>query len=116
MLLIPCFKAVLMFFLMISLLCCYSESFTAFNLQRYVLMLLVAAETVSRTAIGCFFYLIANGWGVLCFDFDPLQATNCAKFLGIAYICHSSYFVTFGATTVHTYIRVSINCSAWKND
>ena len=57
-------------------------------------MLLVAAETVNRTAIACFFYLIANGWGILHFDFDPLQATSCAKFLGLAYICHSSYYVT----------------------
>ena len=68
-------------------------------------MLLVASETVNRTAISCFFYLIANGWGILHFDFDPMHATNVARFLGLAYISHSSYFVTFGAFTVHRYIR-----------
>ena len=68
-------------------------------------MLLVAAETVSRTAIGSMFYMIANGWGVLNFDYDPLEATNCAKFLAIAYLCHSSYFVTVGPWSVHLYIR-----------
>ena len=74
-------------------------------MQRYLLMLLVAVETVSRTAISCFFYLIANGWGVMRFDYDPLEATNAAKFLGIAYLCHSAYFVTVGTWRVHLYIR-----------
>ena len=68
-------------------------------------MLLVASETLSRTAIACFFYLIANGWGVLNFDYDPIEAINCAKFLGLAYLCHSAYFITVGAWTMHLYIR-----------
>ena len=58
--LIPCFKTVQWFFNLISLWSCTSESYTSYNMQRYLLMLLVAAETVSRTCIACFFYLIAN--------------------------------------------------------
>ena len=71
-------------------------------------MLSVASETVIRTTIGAFFFLVSKGWGTLHFDFDPLQATNCAKFLGAAYIVHSSYFVTVGADTAHTYIRFAV--------
>ena len=69
---IPLFKTIQCFILAISLMSCYGEGRTAYNFQRYVLMLIVAAETVNRTCIACFFYLIANGWGVLRFDFDPL--------------------------------------------
>ena len=60
MLLLPCFKTVQWFFTMISLWSCTSESYTSYNMQRYLLMLLVAAETVSRTGIACFLYLVAN--------------------------------------------------------
>ena len=75
---------------------CYATGHLAVNTQRYLLMLLVAAETVNRTAIASMFYMIGKGWGILNFDYDPLEATNCAKFLAIAYLCHSSYFVTVG--------------------
>jgi len=102
---IPIFKTVQLSVFAINLGTCYGSGHLAVNMQRYLLMLLVATETVSRTAIACFFYLIANGWGILRFDYDPLEATNCAKFLGIAYLCHSSYFVTVGSWRVHLYIR-----------
>ena len=50
-----------------------------------------------------------KGWGTLRFDMDPLEAMNCAKFMLLAYITHSSYFVTVGADTVHMYLRVSLD-------
>ena len=102
---VPLFKVVQCVMFSISLGLCYMESDIAINTQRYLLMLLVAAETVSRTAIATMFYMIANGWGVLNFDYDPLEAVNSAKFIAIAYLCHSSYFVTEGPWSVHLYLR-----------
>jgi len=104
-LLIPLFKTIQFFICACSVATCFGTSETAYTVQRYFLMLLVAAETVCRTAISCFFYLIANGWGVMRFDYDPLQATNCARFLGLAYLCHSAYFVTTGPFSIHLYLR-----------
>ena len=59
-------------------------------------MLLVGVETIERTAISCFFYLTAAGWGVMWVDYDPFMSASGAKFLGVAYICHSAYFITVG--------------------
>ena len=105
---IPLFKAIQLSLFDVSVATCFGTSRTSWNIQRYLLMFLVAAETVNRTAIACFFYLIATGWGVLRFDYDPLQATNCARFLGVAYLCHSAYLVTAGAFTVHLYLRGAV--------
>ena len=105
-LLIPIFKTIYYAFVLLNAMCCFGHSVTAVtSTQRYILMLLVASETLNRTAISCFMYLIAHGWGTLAFDLDPLQAFDCAKFLGLAYICHSFYFMTFGAFIVHVYVR-----------
>ena len=41
------------------------------------------------------------------FYFEPDEATRVAKCLGIAYICHSAYFVTIDASSMHFIIRVS---------
>lgn len=43
------------------------------------------------------------------FYFEPEEATQVAKCLGIAYICHSAYFVTIDAVSMHFIIRVSID-------
>ena len=58
--LIPLFKVIHFFLFVCSMLCCLGTTDTAVNLQRYLLMLLVASETVNRTAIACFFYLISH--------------------------------------------------------
>lgn len=84
-------------------------------------MLLLATETVSRTAIAALFYLIAavsnfvkekfisfvkiQGWGTLRFDFDVDEATKTAKILGIAYLSHSAFFVTTDVIELHNVIR-----------
>ena len=56
----PLFKSIYYIILIASLICCYYESFAVYNLQRYFLMLQVVTETVTRTAIGVFFFLIAK--------------------------------------------------------
>jgi len=58
--LIPLFKAIYYVLFLGSLMCCYSSSDSVFNLQRCLLMLLVAAETITRTTIGVFFFLISR--------------------------------------------------------
>jgi hypothetical protein len=39
---------------------CYSDHLAAVTIQKYILMLLLAVETVSRTAIAAIFYLVAT--------------------------------------------------------
>ena len=95
---------------------CYSENLAAITIQKYILMLLLATETVSRTAIAAIFYLIATvstkflltrskGWGTLRFYFDADEATKTAKILGVAYLSHSAFFVTTDVIELHNAIR-----------
>ena len=106
----------------VNLCLCAHNTRGAYTVQRYLLMLLVAAETVSRTCIATLLFLIANvsacflpyssssvlqGWDTMRFYFEPEEATQVAKCLGIAYICHSAYFVTIDAVSMHVTIRVS---------
>ena len=58
--LIPIFKAVQQIFTIISLAMCSANSNTAIQVQRYTVMLELAAETVSRTATITVFYLVAS--------------------------------------------------------
>ena len=44
----------------INLGLCTHDSSASYTIQRYLLMLLVAAETVSRTCIATIIYLVAN--------------------------------------------------------
>ena len=41
------------------------------------------------------------------FYFEPEEATQVAKCLGAAYICHSAYFVTIDVKNMHQIVRVS---------
>ena len=90
---------------MASFSLCYSENLAAITIQKYILMLLLATETVSRTAISAIFYCIATGQGTLRFYFDADDATKTAKILGIAYLSHSAFFVTTDVMELHNMIR-----------
>jgi hypothetical protein len=58
--LVPFIKGVQMAMVLFSFSLCYSESLLAITLQKYVIMLLLATETVSRTCIAVIVYLIAS--------------------------------------------------------
>ena len=103
----------------INLVLCSHESSVSYSMQRYLLMLLVAAETIHRTCIATILYLISNvststklkkcvqGWDIMRFYFEPEEASRVAKCLGVAYVCHSAYFVTIDAVSMHYVLRVS---------
>jgi len=84
---------------------CYTDSLTGITLQRYVLMLLLACETVCRTCMATVIYMIAAGWGTLRFFFDSEEATKTAKILGCSYLTHSAFFVTMDIPPLHAAMR-----------
>lgn len=58
--LIPFIKGIQMCLIFISFSLCYSDTLAAITMQKYVLMLLLATETVSRTVFAGILYLIAS--------------------------------------------------------
>jgi hypothetical protein len=58
--LIPFIKGIQMAMALLCFSFCYSDSLVSLTLQKYVLMLLLATETVSRTCIATIIYLIAS--------------------------------------------------------
>ena len=57
---IPFIKAAQMCMVLLSFSLCYSDNLAAITMQKYILMLLLATETVCRTAIAALFYIIAT--------------------------------------------------------
>ena len=53
-------KGVQMLLIAINLILCNHDTGASYTVQRYLLMLLVASETISRTCIATILYLIAN--------------------------------------------------------
>lgn len=49
-----------MLLIAINLILCNHDTGASYTVQRYLLMLLVASETISRTCIATILYLIAN--------------------------------------------------------
>ena len=71
---VPLLKFIYYILFLGSLLCCYGESSAVESLQKYILMFLVVSETVTRTAIGVFFFLISKVSLLLFLDLSVRRA------------------------------------------
>jgi hypothetical protein len=98
---IPLLRVITLLLSVVSLGLCTAEKDAAISYHHYMLMLQLASETVNRTGIMTIYYLVASGWETMRDYFEHFEAGSTAKVLGLAYICHSSYFITIGTTTLH---------------
>lgn len=102
---IPVGKAVQSFFVFLNLWTCSRTSESIVTLSKYLLMVIIAAETVNRTIISAILFIAASGYGTMRFFFDGFDASQAAKCLGAAYLVHSAYFITDEAESLHVVLR-----------
>ena len=68
--LIPIVKAVQYILIGCSFILCSGKGHLSFIVGRYVVMLLIACETVFRTGILAVLYMVATGWDTMKFNFS----------------------------------------------
>jgi len=91
----PIGKCLILVVVIVDYSICDRNTSVAITFNRYLLMTGIALETVLRTGVITFFYLVSSGWNTVRFELHGARdASRVTKCMGLAYLTHSAYLVT----------------------
>lgn len=105
---LPCFKFVSMFSMLMGVLACNSDGQLNIAILKYNTMLIITSETIFWTVLQTFLHLSVLGLGYIRYTMTKLDIKVTAFILFVSYLDCSAYYVTIDNPIPSQFLRIQM--------